>query len=473
MTSDPDLARRKRRHRIERIVAALVILIAGAAVVWVLRWRARVDEELRDNTYIPQKVTLTPEMELLREYVRIDTSTPAGAAQGARWVAAQLQKRAGIQAEIIESAPQRLNVYARIKGRAPGEGLMLFHHIDVVAPGEGWTLPPFAAEISGDQLYGRGTLDMKGMATTQLLAFAEIARSGVPPAHDLVFLATPDEETGSRFGMQWLLANRPDVFAGIRYGITEGGLTEVMREKMTYFGIEIGGKQYVEIVLTAANQEALRQARITLEQHMFPREAERVLPEIARFLATIAPTRYAYRPYLADIEQTIRDGEFWRLPSSYRDYLQNTIWVDAPKQKEGRWTMVVRQMNLPDELPERRIAWLAQIVAPHGVTVAEVPVKEGPAPLSPIDTPLFTLLRNEASKRYSVTTGEQVQYRSVSDCRFLRLRDIACYGVSPFPVDYFQAISIHSKNERIRLQWFTQGIEFMRNVTTQWSRGAQ
>lgn len=472
MSSDLDLARRKRRHRNERIVAALVILIVAGIVGGVLWWKARVDDELRDSTYIPKKVAITPEMELLREYVRIDTSTVAGAAEGARWVAAQLQKR-GVQAELIESAPQRLSVYARIKGRARGEGLMLFHHIDVVAPGEGWALPPFAAEISGDQLYGRGTLDMKGIGLTHLLAFTEIARSGVPPAHDLVFLATPDEETGSQFGMQWLLANRKDVFADIRYGITEGGLTEVMREEMTYFGIETGGKQFVEVVLTAQDQDALRQARITLQPYMFPREAERVLPEIAHYFATIAPTRYAYRPYLADIEQAIRGGEFWRLPASYRDYAQNTVWADAPKQENGRWIMVARQVNLPDELPDRRIAWLEQIVKPHGVTIAAIPVKEGPVPLSRIDTPLFALLKKEAETRYKVTTGEQVQYRSTSDCRFLRLQDIVCYGVSPFPVDFFQSQTIHRTNERIRLQWFTQGIDFMRSVTTKWSRREQ
>ncbi|HYK00448.1 MAG TPA: M20/M25/M40 family metallo-hydrolase [Thermoanaerobaculia bacterium] len=470
MTDDPDSARR-RRHRNERIAAAsVVLLLAGIAggIVW---WKQRVTDELRDSTYIPQNVTLTPEMELLRDYVRIDTSTPAGAANGARWLAAQLQKR-GIAAEIIESAPQRLNVYVRVRGRTPGKALLLFNHIDVVPATAQWSHPPFAGMISGDQLYGRGTLDMKGTAICQLLAFADIAR-GPAPAHDLVFLATADEETGSRYGMQWLLANRPDIFAGVKYGLTEGGLTELMREKMTYFGIEIGGKQLVEFTVTGKDQESLRQARTALEPYMFPREAERVIPEVARFLKTIAPTRMAFRPYLEDIHQTIRDGEFWRLPSSYRDYAQNTLWADAPLRKDGRWSMTVRQINLPDELPDQRIAWLERLVAPYGVELGEVLIKEGPVPLSPVDTPLFRILADEGARRYQVTTGEQIQYRSTSDSRFLRTRGIVSYGVAPFPIDFYQSVGIHGVNERIRLQWFTQGIEYMRSVVGQWARGAE
>lgn len=470
MTSDPDSARR-RRHRNERIAAAFVILVLAGIAGGILWWKQRVTDELQDSTYIPQNVTVTPEMELLRDYVRIDTSTPAGSANGARWLAAQLQKR-GIRAELIESAPQRLNVYARIPGRNRGEGLLLFNHIDVVEPKGEWTHPPFSGTISGDQLYGRGALDMKGTAICQLLAFADVA-GGPAPAHDLVFLATADEETGSRYGMQWLLANRPDVFAGVKYGITEGGLTELMREKMTYFGIEIGGKQLVELTLTGGDQESLRQARMALEPYMFSRDAERVLPEVARFLKTIAPTRMAYRPYLEDIHRTIREGEFWRLPSSYRDYMQNTLWADAPVRQGERWSMIVRQINLPDEDPDRRIAWLQRIVAPYGVELGEVRIKEGPVPLSPIDTPLFAILKNEAARRYQVTVGEQIQYRSTSDSRFLRTRGIVSYGVAPFPIDFYQSLGVHGPNERIRLQWFAQGIEYMRSAVGQWARGSE
>lgn len=470
--TDPaaELARKKRRHRNERIVASLLVLAAAAATAWAVWFHRRITDEVhRDVRYIPRTTPVTPEIALLRDYVRIDTTTPRGVAEGARWLHAELAKR-GVRAELIESTEGRLNVYARIEGRQPGEGLLLFNHIDVVPPGEGWEKEPFGGEIVLNQLHGRGTLDMKGVAIAQLLAFTDIARSGRAPEHDLVFLATAEEEQGSHHGMLWLLQHRPDVFAEIRYGVTEGGLTEVMTEKMTYFGIEVGGKQLVRLTLTAPDEESLRQARFTLQRWIARREPDRVLPEVRQYFRDIAPTRVSSRAHLEDVDASIARGEIWRLPPGYRDFMQDSLWVSAPFNERGQWTMSVRMVNLPDSDPDERVAWLRGVVAKHGVAV-RVDEKSGPVPLTPSDTPLFRILAGEARKRYGVQAGVQVLFRSQTDCRLLRTRGMVCYGVAPFPVDIFQSKSIHGRDERIRLDWFVQGVGYMRGAVRSWAFG--
>jgi acetylornithine deacetylase/succinyl-diaminopimelate desuccinylase-like protein len=457
-------------HRNERILAGTIILILAAMAAGVVWWARYEEKQLeRDRRYIPREAKITPEVLLLQEFVRIDTSNPAGAAAGARWLAAYLRNH-GVAAELIESAPDRLNVYARIRGRNRGEGLLLFNHIDVVPPGEGWSVAPFSGQISLNMMWGRGTLDMKALTICQMLAFVAVARGGRPPAHDLVFLATADEETGSEYGMQWILAHRPDVLEGVRYGITEGGITEMMTERMTYFGIEVGGKQQVVHTLVGDDLEAMREARIALEPYMFPREPERVLPEVRQFFRDLAPTRLSFKPYLEDIDATIARGDFWRLPTSYRDLAHNSLRVTAPARAGDRWSMTVMQANLPDERPEDRIAAIERIVAPYGVRVGEVRQKQGPVPLSPVDTPLFAILRGEAERRYKVQAGQQILYRSATDARFLRPRGIICYGVSPYPVDYFQSISIHAANERIRVDFFMDGVEYLAAVVDAWAQ---
>lgn len=466
---DPVLAAKKRRHRNERIFAAILVLVLSAAVVWFLQWNRREEEALRrDLRYIPKREKITPEVLLLRDYVRIDTSTAEGAAKGARWIAALLKKH-GIEPQIIESTPGRLNVYARIKGRNPGHGLLLFNHIDVVAADASqWTHPPFGGEIHLNQLWGRGTLDIKALAICQILALAEIVRGGQPPAHDLVFLATAEEEEGSWHGMQWLLVHRPDLFEGVEYAVTEGGITEIMTERMTYFGIEVGGKLLVRTRLYARDAESLRQARIALEPFMTSHEAERVLPEVRNFFRQLAPTRIAFRPYLADIDGTIARGEVWRLPSTYRHYLQNLVVVWAPHREENEWAATALLVNLPDEDPDARIAWLEKIAAPYGVRV-HVDSKEGPVPFSSHQTRIFSVLAAEAAKRYRVPAGSQLLYRSASDCRFLRPRGIDCYGISPYRVDISQSVGIHRENERIRLDWYIEGVEYMKDVVRTWA----
>ncbi|HEX8172581.1 MAG TPA: M20/M25/M40 family metallo-hydrolase [Thermoanaerobaculia bacterium] len=463
--------RKKRRHRNERIAAAVLVVALAAGVAAFVRWNAREQALLEQQTYVPKRQVITPEILLLRDYVRIDTSTPAGVAAGARWLAAQLA-RAGIRAELIPSAEGRVNVYARIAGRQRGGGLLLFNHIDVFpVAGQQWSRPPFAGEMQLNMLYGRGTVDMKALAICQLLAFAAVARSGAAPEHDLVFLATADEETGSEYGMQWLLAHRPDIFEGIGYGITEGGITEVLSERVTYFGIEVGSKQYSEVELSAPTVEAMRAARFALEPWLVQREATRVLPSVRQMFHDMAATRVQFRPLLIDIDATIARGAFWQLPIPYRDLTQNSMLVDAPLQRDGGATMRVRLINLPDEDPDARIAWLAETVRPAGARVARVVRKEPRVPLSRDDTPLFRLLAAEATRRYRAPAGVEVLYRSGSDARFLRPRGIVCYGVSPYRVDLFQSLAIHKADERIRLDFFGEGVDYLRTVVEQWARG--
>jgi acetylornithine deacetylase/succinyl-diaminopimelate desuccinylase-like protein len=465
------LARKKRRHRNERIVAAVIVLIVAGAAAGIVRWRRIAEEEYsRQTAYIPKPAVVTPEVELLAEYLRIDSSTVEGAATASRWMARQLEQR-GLRPELIESAPGRFIVYARIRGREPGNGLLLFNHVDVVPPGNGWSHPPFEARIVANQIYGRGAIDMKGVAVAQLLAMADVAASGARPAHDLVFLATPDEETGSRFGMKWIVEKRRDLLDGVGYGITEGGVTEMLTEQMTYFGIEIGGKQIVETVVGAESLDAVRRARIALEDHVSSRFPERVMPEVRRFFQYLAPTRVSYRSHLADIDATIRAGRFWQLPASYRDLTQNSLWMGEPYRDGNLWAMRVRLIDLPDEDPDRRLAWLKSRLEPQGVRLLRVEEKGAPLPFSSSDTPLFRLLAKKAEDRYRTTAGTQILYRSTSDARFLRPLGIRCYGVSPFPVDIFQSVTVHRPDERVRLDYFNDGVEYMREVVQEWAEG--
>jgi acetylornithine deacetylase/succinyl-diaminopimelate desuccinylase-like protein len=412
---------------------------------------------------------ITPEILLLRDYVRIDTSNAAGVSKGARWLAGLLAKN-GIRPELIESAPGRLNVYARIRGKQRGGGLLLLNHIDVVpANAAEWTRPPFSGAIEVNQLWGRGALDMKSIALCQLFALADIQRSGRIPERDIAFLASGEEEQGSDQGVKWLLAHRPDLFEGIGYAVTEGGITEVVSERLVYFGIEVGTKQHVQTYLDAPGETAANDARIALEPFMTSSESPRVLPEVRRFFSDVAPSRIGMKPLLENIDRTIAEGQTWRLPFAYRELMQNTLHASAPWPEKVGWSMSVLMSNLPDEDPDARVQWLQAMVAPYGIHV-RVERKEGPVPSSSTETPLFSILAAEAQTFYGVRSGSEVLYSSVSDCRFLRPRGIACYGVSPSLVELTQSLAIHHADERIRVDWFGNGIEYLRRVVDAWSR---
>ncbi len=87
------------------------------------------------------------------------------------------------------------NLYARIGSAAPN--LVFAGHTDVVPPGEetAWTHPPFAGEVAGAQLYGRGAVDMKGGIACALAASLDhLGARGGKPNGSISFLITGDEE---------------------------------------------------------------------------------------------------------------------------------------------------------------------------------------------------------------------------------------------------------------------------------------
>ena len=82
----------------------------------------------------------------------------------AEYVARKLSE-VGIDAELIESAPNRVNVVAKIAGSdITRPGLVLHGHLDVVpADASDWSVDPFSGEIKDGFIWGRGAVDMKDM----------------------------------------------------------------------------------------------------------------------------------------------------------------------------------------------------------------------------------------------------------------------------------------------------------------------
>jgi acetylornithine deacetylase/succinyl-diaminopimelate desuccinylase-like protein len=450
-----------------------LILVLAAAVLSGLWYSGRTTEE--DRLYVPREAVITPEVTLLQQYVRIDTSNPPGLEMaGARFLMDQLQ-RAGVRAELIESAHGRANVYARIRGKRPGEGLLLLHHIDVItADPKQWEHPPFEAKVVRNMIYGRGTLDMKSIGISQLLAFIDVARSGRAPERDIVFLATADEERGSALGLEWLVRNRPDVIAGVKYALNEGGITEVVREQVVYFAVEIGSKQLVNLRLTSPDRERIRQARLALEPLFEPTDPDRISPEIAEYFRAIAPHRREGVEILRDANRAVEEGKYWNLGATYRSLNQNLLFMTGPEKAGDQYAADASLLNMPEEDPEERIEWFRQKVEPFGLKI-EVLQKMGPSAISPAGTPFFGMIEQAVKQSYGqeVQVGPIVLATATTDSRYLRTRGIVAYGLWPFPVDFFQSTGIHGADERVRLDWFVDGVNLVRGLVREYATTAR
>jgi len=164
-------------------------------------------------------------VELLRQYLQIDTTNPPGNEIAAAEFFAGVLAAEGIDAEVFESLPGRGNLVARLKGDGSRGGhVVLLNHMDVVpVSAEFWSVDPYAADIVDGRIYGRGVTDMKADGVMQLVAMLALKRAGVELGRDVVFMATAGEETGGIEGAGYIVKRRPDLLEGVEYVLTEGG----------------------------------------------------------------------------------------------------------------------------------------------------------------------------------------------------------------------------------------------------------
>ncbi|MEI6307701.1 MAG: M20/M25/M40 family metallo-hydrolase [Actinomycetes bacterium] len=165
---------------------------------------------------------------LCQEMIRIP-SVNYGEGRGdekamAEYVAAKLAE-VGIKSELIETAPNRVNVVAKIEGSDKSRpGLVLHGHIDVVpANADDWSVDPFSGEIKDGFIWGRGAVDMKDMDAMILATVRMWQRVGYKPPRNILLAFFADEEAGSDYGSRWLVKNRPELFNGYSEAVSEVG----------------------------------------------------------------------------------------------------------------------------------------------------------------------------------------------------------------------------------------------------------
>ena len=197
------------------------------------------------ETAADEAVTLTSEL------IRIDTTntgdpdTLVGEKAAAEFVAEKLTE-VGYDITYVESGGRdRHNVFARLDGADPSRGALLVHgHLDVVPadPSE-WSVHPFSGAVQDGYVWGRGAVDMKDMLGIMLALARHYKREGIVPPRDIIFAFLADEEAGGKFGAQWLVDNRRDLFEGATEAISEvGGFSVNLKDDTRTYLVETAEK---------------------------------------------------------------------------------------------------------------------------------------------------------------------------------------------------------------------------------------
>ena len=97
----------------------------------------------------------------------------------------------------------RMNVVTR-HAPNPGPCVHFNSHIDVVAVGQNWNEEPFAAELKGDRIFGRGACDMKGGLAASIIAVEAYLELNPDHPGAIEISGTADEESGGYGGVAYL-----------------------------------------------------------------------------------------------------------------------------------------------------------------------------------------------------------------------------------------------------------------------------
>jgi len=145
-----------------------------------------------------------------RDFTRIDTSNPPGDTRAGAKLIQEFLGAAGLPYEIVAPREMMPNIVADTRFPQPGRHLVLNGHIDVFPIGDEsrWTRHPLSGDLAGGRVHGRGTVDMKCGTTASLFTYAYLSPLGEALRGRLTLALVSDEETGGRWGSDYLVRHR-------------------------------------------------------------------------------------------------------------------------------------------------------------------------------------------------------------------------------------------------------------------------
>jgi len=406
-------------------------------------------------------------LEFLQQYVRIRSiNPPADTAEAARFFQSELEKN-GLTPKVYHSGPGgQTNLVVRLKGRdASKKPLLLLNHLDVVPVDEkAWGMDPFGAIVRDGFIWGRGTLDMKGIGVQQLMALITLHNAGITPSRDIVMISTADEESGGERGIQWMIANHFDDIDS-EYVLDEGGMgsRDALAPNKLVFGVSVGDKVLMWLRLRATGTAGHGSQPVADNANLILLDAIRkamALPESVKGSPVVEEmkrrigTPFAQNKFMSAIQRNT--SSLTTLSAGVGS--PPRVNVIPSTSEAGLDCRVMPGTNTDEFISDLK----ARINDPR-VTVETIHVAPDPG-VSSTDTPLFGAIQKAILKHHpdAIVTPMIVPFGT--DSAFLHRRGVIKYGLTPMILDTATAATMHSDRERIPVDEFLKGIHIFFDV---------
>ena len=146
-------------------------------------------------------------VDFYRGFVRAKSPNPPGDTRAALDHVAAFMRANDLPYRTVAPQEHMPNIVATLQGAHAGPHLVLNGHADVFPVGREdlWERDPWSGDLEDGRIFGRGSSDMKGGSTAAIFAFAYLHRMRAQLRGKLTLMIVSDEETGGRWGSQYLL----------------------------------------------------------------------------------------------------------------------------------------------------------------------------------------------------------------------------------------------------------------------------
>jgi acetylornithine deacetylase/succinyl-diaminopimelate desuccinylase-like protein len=422
-------------------------------------------------------------IDLLCQYIRIDTSNPPGNEHLAAAFFQRIFESEGIAYKTYEKNKGRTSIRAEIKGSGKRKPLLMLHHMDVIAANKAeWTFDPFGGEVIDGYICGRGALDTKGLGIIQLLSLLAMKKSGIKPDCDLVFLATADEESGADCGVEFLLRDHPgDFYAGLVLNEGSNIVSGIIPDKLVAM-ISPGEKGPCWMRLKRRGEpghgstphdrnplENLTKAVNRLLGYKLPLI---VTPIAAQYFKNMAHALDVLKPYADDdkdetLLRILEETDMAALPQ-VNAMLRNTISLNS--MHSGNRVNVIPSYAeaeidtrlLPGQNAEEWITLVKSLLADDQIKMEFIMKGEGNA--STMDTESYLTIERELQRHYPGCVTAPYLMLGTTDSRFFREKGMLSYGFCPTVVPNDHLKTVHGIDEKIAADSLAKGTEVYSDI---------
>lgn len=441
-----------------------------------INWDANIDETVKN----------------LVRLVQAETVNPPGNELPAILLVKDILEQAGFPQDsftILESAPNRVNLVARLKGDGSQRPLLLSGHVDVVpVERDKWQHDPFGGEIIDGEIWGRGTLDMKGFLAMYLQVFLMLHRQGTPLKRDIILAAIADEEAGMVHGSQFLVdQHRPLIDA--EYALTEGGAMTIHFGNTRAYPIQVAEKGVCWLVARATGQPGhgsmptpdsavLRLARGLERLRKAGHLPVHLTPTVRQMFAALVEQRGVVGSLLLPLlnSEALLNQVINRTQGTVRGLLlsMTTNTVSPNMLKAGLKTNVIPSVaeatldcrTLPGQSAE---LVMREIQAIMGDEIELERVISWDGSEFPMDTELYQLLVRQTHKMDPTGIVMPMMTPGATDARQYQRAGIKVYGFTPgyLPPELPILQMAHGHDERMPLKYIQTGLPTLWNVVSE------